>query len=126
MERTLSFYGSHDAAAAFIDKNHEIKILEYERMTRQRYAMYSDRFDSRKKIGTDHKSRKHFVDYIKANMLDSDIETIIYNELSKTDLALLGKEFPNAQFKKAGHHYSHAACAYFQSPFDHFFNLQGI
>ena len=120
MEKTLSIYGSHDAGAVFIDKQSTLRILEYERITRQRYAMYSDRFDGSdwEKMGTSLQQRKGFISYIKSLMMYPDVESIIYNELSNTDLDLLREEFPNAVLKQAGHHRSHAACAYFQSPFD--------
>ena len=53
METTLSIYGSHDACAVFTDYNGKLKILEYERFVKKRYAMYSERFDRRvNDIGT--------------------------------------------------------------------------
>ena len=53
MKNTLSIYGSHDASAVFIDKNNQLKILEYERFVKKRYAMYSARFDRRESdLGT--------------------------------------------------------------------------
>jgi hypothetical protein len=48
MKNTLSIYGSHDAGAVFINTSGELKILEYERFVKKRYAMYSSKFDYRK------------------------------------------------------------------------------
>ena len=46
-EQTLSIYGSHDASVVFYNKDGVLKVLEYERFVRKRYAMYSSKFDNR-------------------------------------------------------------------------------
>ena len=117
MKNTLSIYGSHDASAVFIDKNNQLKVLEYERFVKKRYAMYSERFDRRiNGIGTCQEQRHAFIQYIKSQ-LDDTIDYIIYNELSPKDLDYLAHEFPNADFEQAAHHKSHAASGFYSSGF---------
>jgi len=118
LKNILSIYGSHDASAVFIDRNDNIKILEYERFVKQRYAMYSDRFDHRKGVGTDETLRKKFIEYICTFIDKNSINTLIYNELSETDLLFLKTIFENATLVKVGHHTAHAASGYYTSNFD--------
>ena len=89
MKNTLSIYGSHDAGAVFIDSSGELKILEYERFVKKRYAMYSERFDSREKdLGTNQASRESFIKYIKTQV-GSEIQTILYDSLIESDIQYL-------------------------------------
>lgn len=118
MKNTLSIYGSHDAGAVFIDSSGELKILEYERFVKKRYAMYSERFDSREKdLGTNQVSRESFIKYIKTQV-GSEIQTILYDSLIESDVQYLKDAFPSATFKQKGHHMSHAASGYYTSKFD--------
>lgn len=118
LKNILSIYGSHDASAVFVDQNDNIKILEYERFVKQRYAMYSDRFDDRKGIGTNQKLREEFINYICKFISKDNIDTILYNELSETDLGFLKSNFKNANFIKVGHHTAHASSGYYTSNFN--------
>ena len=119
MKNTLSIYGSHDAGAVFINSAGELKILEYERFVKKRYAMYSSKFDHRKSdIGTDQTSREKFIEYIKSQCNANNIKTILYNELVQSDLDYLKTQFSNAEFKLCGHHMAHAASGYFTSKFN--------
>ena len=69
MKNVLSFYGSHDASVTFIDRKGDIKVLEYERFVKKRYAMYSDRFDRRENdIGSNPIDRNMFINYIKSQI----------------------------------------------------------
>ena len=117
MKNTLSIYGSHDAGAVFIDKHGNLKILEYERFVKKRYAMYSANFDRRETdLGTNQPSRENFIQYIKSQ-LSADIHTILYNGLIEVDIKYLQTQFPNADFELCGHHMSHAASGYYTSNF---------
>ena len=49
-KKVISIYGSHDASATFIDKKGDLRVYEYERYLKKRYAMYSSNFDSRKNM----------------------------------------------------------------------------
>ena len=46
-EQTISIHGSHDASITFIDKNNKLRIYEYERFIKKRYAMFSFAFDNK-------------------------------------------------------------------------------
>lgn len=114
----LSIYGSHDASITFIDKNKKIRIYEYERFVKKRYAMYSSRFDSVKGRGSNETERNEFLTLIKNNLENKDIKLILYLELDENDKNLLNKYFPNAKFELTKHHYSHACSGYYSSKFD--------
>jgi len=114
--KLLSIYGSHDAAATFVDKNGELRVLEYERFVRIRYGMFSSRFDTWGP-GTNDDFRNKFLEYVKSQ-LKEEPELIVYNELIDSDLDLIQSYFPNAKFKLLGHHIAHAAGAFYQSGFD--------
>lgn len=118
MKTTLSIYGAHDACAVFTDRNGKLKVLEYERFVKKRYAMYSERFDHRiNDIGTCQEDRHEFIQYIKSQ-LDVTIGCIVYNELSNIDLEYLASQFPNAKFEELGHHNAHAASGFYNSGFE--------
>ena len=57
-ENTLSIYGSHDAGAVYIDSNGNIKVLEYERFVKKRYAMFSSDQDHREGLGSNDQERR--------------------------------------------------------------------
>lgn len=115
---TLSIYGSHDAGAVYIDKNNKIKVLEYERFVKKRYAMYSATKDYREGLGSNDTERRAFLSYIIQDMHSPfNIDTILYNELDGKDFELLGEFFPKAIFELVGHHLAHAAGGYYQSGF---------
>lgn len=117
-KKILSIYGSHDASVTFIDKSENISVLEYERYVKKRYAMYTDSCDNRKGIGSNKQERESFLKYLLSQLLDTEIETILYNELSASDINYLKIYFPLANFVKVGHHTAHAASGYYTSPFN--------
>lgn len=117
----LSIYGSHDASVTFVDKNKKIRIYEYERFVKKRYAMYSSRFDSIKGMGSNEIERNNFLTLIKNNLDNQNIKLILYLELNDDDKILLNKYFPNAKFELTKHHYSHACSGYYSSKFDNAF-----
>lgn len=117
MSKVLSIYGSHDAAISFIDKTGELRVYEYERFVKKRYAMFSSQFDGRQDMGTSEESRRAFLTHVKENLKDTDIDTILYLELDNRDKTLLSEFFPNVSFIEVGHHYSHACSGYYSAPF---------
>lgn len=116
MSNILSIYGSHDASVTFLDSNNKVKVLEYERFVRNRYAMFSERFDGRA-LGSNDKDRRKFLSYIKSQ-INYEVKKIVYNELSSLDQQLLTEYFPNAKFELCGHHLAHAASGYYLSGFN--------
>jgi len=116
-ENTLSLMSGHDAGVAYINKNNELKVLEYERFVKQRYASFTHKHQNRGMIGTDDVQRRNFLQYIKDDV-KNDIELILYDDVKQSDISLLSEYFPNAKYKTPPHHASHAASGYFQSGFD--------
>ena len=74
-ESILSLYVGHDSAAAYINKDDELKVLEYERFVKQRYASFTKGMDKREGLGTTDDQRQSFLEYIK-NDLKSTIKLI--------------------------------------------------
>lgn len=116
-EQTISIHGSHDASITFIDKNNKLRIYEYERFIKKRYAMFSSAFDNRKDFGSNEKERIDFIKLILNNLIDTNIKLILYSELNNNDIDFLKNYFPNALFEEKGHHFSHACSAYYSSGF---------
>lgn len=116
-EEVLAIYGSHDASVTFIDREGKLRVYEYERFVKKRYAMFSSKFDHRADMGTNEESRRSFLTHLKSN-LKSDIKLILNLEINDQDKALLKEFFPNAEFKEVGHHYAHACSGYYSSGFE--------
>jgi carbamoyltransferase len=116
-ENTLAIHGSHDAGITFIDRNNDLRIFEYERFTKRRFAMYSSQFDHRENIGSTHAERVAFLNLIFNQLLDVNILQILYSELSPEDISLLRKFFPDAAFELVDHHFAHACSGYYLSHF---------
>lgn len=95
-EQTISIHGSHDASITFIDKNNKLRIYEYERFIKKRYAMFSSAFDNRKDFGSNEKERIDFIKLILNNLIDTNIKLILYSELNNNDIDFLKNYFPNA------------------------------
>lgn len=116
-QKTIAIYASHDASITFIDKNNQLRVYEYERFTKKRYAMFSSAFDDRNDYGSNEKERIDFIKLILNNLIHSNIELILYSELNQNDIELLKNFFPNSNFKKVGHHFAHACSGYYSSGF---------
>ena len=94
----LSLYTGHDASAVFIDKDNNLKILEYERFVKQRYASFTAHHANNGGIGTTDAQRNSFLQYIKDN-LKRTIKLIIIDDPLINDRELLLEFFPEATFK---------------------------
>jgi carbamoyltransferase len=114
---TIAIYGSHDASVAFIDNGGRLRVYEYERFVRKRYAMFSSQFDNRAGMGSNDEERRSFLALVKKNMRYKDVKTILYSGINDADKKLLLEFFPGASFKTVGHHYAHACSGYFASKF---------
>ncbi len=110
--KTLSLYGSHDSSVTFIDKNGILRVYEYERYVKKRFAMFSSQFDSRGGMGSNDVERNSFLSLLKKNLINPEIELILYSELNQYDIDLILSYFPGASFEQVGHHFSHACSAY--------------
>ncbi len=109
MSNILSIYGAHDASVTFIDKNGDIRVFEYERFVKKRYAAFSKKFN---KDSDNDKNRIEFLTYIK-NEISEEIDTILYNNIFDDDFILLKNFFPNSVFEEMGHHISHASSGFY-------------
>ena len=94
MNNIISIYGHHDSSITFIDKNNKIKILEYERFVKKRYAKFSDKFDNHP-LGTNKNLREKFLKHVIDNLNPKNIDTVLNNELSNTDLKFISTFFKN-------------------------------
>lgn len=117
-EEVISIYGSHDASITFIDNDYKIRVYEYERFIKKRYAMFSSRFDSWDDMGSNDIERKEFLNLVKNNLFNKDIKLILFLELNQEDKELITNFFPNATFKEMAHHFSHAASGFYPSNFN--------
>lgn len=122
-EETIAINGSHDCSCTFIDKNKKLRIYEYERLVKIRYAIFSKKYEGHRsqgiKIGTTDKNRNDFLTHIKNNLYTQNIKLVLHHDMfSDQDLSLLKTYFPNAELKYSNHHESHAYCAQHQSNFD--------
>lgn len=115
-DKVLAFNGCHDAAATFVDKNNQLRIFEYERFCKKRYAIFKSDHDS-SPLGTNAKLRNEFIDYIKTQ-LKEEPEALLLNDLSEEDYVFFKIKFPAAKIYYMGHHMSHCAGAYYMSGYD--------
>lgn len=114
-DQVISIYGSHDASITFIDKNDNLRVYEYERFVKKRYAMFATKFDYRQDMGTSEADRRAFLSLIKKNLKNEDIQLILYAELDDSDKGLLLEYFPNVAFEIVGHHHAHACSGFYPS-----------
>lgn len=122
----LSINGSHDSSITFIDKNNNIRIFEYERFVKKRYAIFNKSYYSKGNLGTTDEERIKFLDYVKSNLKEYP-KYILYSELSDEDLNMISHHFPNSTTYTMGHHMSHCIGSFYQSNFDSalIFSLDG-
>jgi len=107
----LSIYGSHDSAIAIRPREGEFRVYEFERLLGKRYCMI--------------RSEPDFAAHIRrVQRLIADeygltrFHKLLHNELPPDKLAIVADIFGAAQLEEVGHHHAHAACAFFQSPFE--------
>ena len=113
----LTIYGSHDSSCTFVNTEGVLSVLEYERICQKRYAAFckgAEKFD----VGTTDQQRLEFIEYIAKNILEEP-DVIWWNALETEDIELLKTFWPNSEYRgEVIHHLAHAACGYYQSPFD--------
>lgn len=111
----LAINGGHDASVTFVDKNNKLRIFEYERFVKKRYAIYTKSYN--RNLGTTDDERLSFINCIKYN-LKKNPTVILHSELENEDLKFLSQQFPNCKFFQMGHHMSHCAGSFYQSGFE--------
>lgn len=122
----LAINSSHDASVTFIDKNGDLRIFEYERFVKKRYAIFTKSYSNVGTLGTTDDQRIEFIDYIKSNLKEYP-KIILYSELSEDDLDFIKHQFPGVTLYTMGHHVSHCMGSFYQSGFDSaiIFSLDG-
>ena len=117
MDNIVSFYGSHDSSATFVDKEGSLRVLEYERLANIRYAAFAKAAENFEPVGTDDATREKFVSHINDN-IKSEPTLVVSNACSDYDHNLIKKYWPNTEIKNVViHHLAHAASAFYPSPF---------
>ncbi len=118
-DKIIAMHGGHDCSITFIDKENRIRIFEYERFCKERFAMFTFDRDNytETKFKIDNKLKNNFIDYVKYN-LKEEPNTFLYTDLDENDIAFLKTKFPNCNFYRMGHHLAHCTSAYYTSNFD--------
>jgi len=112
----LGINGGHDSSVTFIDKNGQVRIFEYERFVKIRYANLPTNTPEESYV-LDEENAIKFLNYVKSQ-LKEEIEIIAYSELQIYVIDILKKIFPKSDFYRMGHHMSHCSGACFQSGFE--------
>lgn len=122
---SLFLHADHDATATFKDKEGNVKVLEYERFCKVRYAFWRKSIEWEAPYHSsraDDKFRKEFLLYIKS--IAEPIDTIYYHCNARDthidhDYPLIKEVFGeiNVSLQK-NHHGYHASCGYYASGFD--------
>lgn len=117
-DKIIAMHGGHDCSITFIDKDNQIRIFEYERFCKERFAMFTFNRDDylESNSETDKKTKNRFIDYVRAN-LKEEPDTFLYTDLDENDISFLSKKFPECAFYRMGHHLAHCTSAYYTSPF---------
>lgn len=113
--KVLAINGGHDASITFIDKNNELRIFEYERFVKKRYAVFTKSYTNA--LSTSDEQRLEFIKNVKIN-LKEEPTTILHSELSDEYIDLIKTQFPNCEYYTMGHHMSHCSGSFYQSGFD--------
>jgi len=113
----LALNGGHDASATFVDKNGDLRVIEYERHCKKRYGIYTSDHDN-SRLGTSSNARNKFLNYIRDNIIESP-KHFIHSELEDLDVKEVIEIFPSLLMEYTmGHHRSHNYGSFCMSGFD--------
>lgn len=106
----VSLYSSHDASICFDGGVRDYRVIEFERILKQRYASINN-------AGF----RDHIL--LAKELIDKEygfpeFDSCYYGELKKDQLDILKDIFGFIHFEELKHHFGHAAGALYQSPFE--------
>lgn len=118
-DKIIAMHGGHDCSITFIDKDNQIRIFEYERFCKERFAMFTFNRDDYLESNNenDRKNKNKFIDYVRANLREEP-DTFLYTDLDENDISFLRQKFPQCSFYRMGHHLAHCTSAYYTSDFD--------
>ena len=88
MDNIVSFYGSHDSSATFVDKEGSLRVLESERLANIRYAAFAKAAENFEPVGTDDGTREKFVSHINDN-IESEPTLVVSTACSDYDHNLI-------------------------------------
>ncbi len=111
MKHSIAIYGSHDANICVRIAADKYKVYELERITGKRYYSLSTDPNYKSVIDTmyDFLEREHsYVEY----------DQIFYCECAPNVINYLASKFAPANMERIQHHFSHAACGLWPSPFE--------
>ncbi len=110
----ISIYGAHSASVTFQDTDGQYRIIELERLFKQRHFMLSSISD------------QDFVNTMREVLrvakdcwgIENDFEDCVYGYNGRESHAKIIKNVINCKnVVRCDHHLAHAACAFYQSPF---------
>ncbi len=110
--RVVSIYGGHNSSIVFQQANGNYKVIEFERLTKERYFMLAD------------KSPVKFTEIVKAALqvasnhwgIENQFDVCAFGKNGDTHLSLLPSVINCSKIYQFDHHLSHAASAFYQSP----------
>jgi len=111
MTATLAIYPSHDANITFKSKEGIYRVFEIERLTKKRY-------DSLLLVSNPKEIYQQVYDLIIKEFGDVNFNICYTLQLPQDHKDMVASIFGDMVFEDVGHHYSHAACAFYQSSFD--------
>jgi carbamoyltransferase len=114
MSKTISIYGGHNASIAFCDSEMKYHVIELERLLQERHFMLFDKSSEEfKKIVSEClKIAKDFWG------IENDFDVCCYGINGATHLHDIRSVVNAREVVQYDHHLSHAACAFYQSPYD--------
>lgn len=110
-EPLISIYPSHDSSLSVLNSEGQYRVFEFERLTKERFVNM-DFYDGYNEIFSQLKN------IIEKECGDTKFDTCYALNLSEKHRNSLTKHFGINTYKETFHHISHAACSFYQSPFN--------
>jgi len=112
--KIVSIFGGHDANVTFVDtEKNKYHVIEIERLVKKRY--YRLHGDSPQTIFEIFYNCQKIAE--KYWNFDNDYDTLVFVKDGWIDLQIVSSVFKFKNIQVEDHHHSHAACAFYQSPF---------
>ena len=113
MSKIISIYGGHNASVTFHDAGGKYHVIELERLTQERHYMLFD------------KTSEVFREVIEKCLdiarefwgIENDFDVCCYGVNGSSHLDEIKKVVNARAVRQFDHHLSHAACAFYQSPY---------
>ncbi len=111
MKQSIAIYGSHDANISIRVSGDSYRVYELERLTQKRYYSLNKDGDYKSVLDT-------MFDLLKKDHGFTEYDSIFFCECDPHILSYIREKFAPAHMEKIQHHFGHAACALWQSPFE--------